>query len=203
MTGRGQGRQMTGRGQTVTAPPQSAWLVLITGLVGWVSSLALTVEDFKQLQNPDYNPSCSFNPILSCGSVMATDQASVLGFPNPIIGIVGFSVVVTLAVLAITGIGLPRWIWGGLWLGTAAGTVFICWLIFQSMYRINALCPYCMAVWAIITPLLAVLTQQLWGSDRGPLGVVAQWRWTLVALFYAVVLVLGFLQFQDYWLSLL
>lgn len=203
MTGRGQSRQMTGRGQTVTTPPRSAWLVLLTGLVGWVSSLALTVEDFKQLQNPNYSPSCSFNPILSCGSVMATDQASVLGFPNSIIGIAGFSVVGTLAVLAIAGVGLPRWVWGGLWLGAAAGTVFICWLIFQSMYRINALCPYCMAVWAIITPLLAVLTQQLWGADRGPLGVVAQWRWTLVALSYAVVLVLGFLQFQDYWLSLL
>ncbi|ONM47563.1 vitamin K epoxide reductase family protein [Nocardia donostiensis] len=184
------------------APARSAWILLLTGLAGWLAAVTLTIEDFKLLQDPGYTPTCSFNPVLSCGSVMATEQASVFGFPNPIIGVVAFSVVVTLAVLAVAGIGLPRWIWGGLWLGTAAGTVFVCWLIFQSLYRINALCPYCLVVWAIITPLLAVLTQQLWGGDRGPLGVIAEWRWTLVALFFAVVLVLMFLRFQDYWLSL-
>ena len=182
--------------------PQAAWILLIGGSAGWFASLALLIEDFKLLQDPAYVPSCSLNPVLSCGSVMATDQAAVLGFPNPIIGLAGFSVVVTLAVLTVAGVALPRWIWGGLWLGTAAGTLFICWLIFQSLYRINALCPYCMVVWAIITPVLAVVTEQLWGNDRGALRVLAEWRWTFVAVFYAVVLVLIFLQFQDYWLSL-
>ncbi len=181
---------------------RSAWVLLVAGLAGWVAALVLTIEDFKLLKEPGYVPSCSLNPVLSCGSVMATDQAAVLGFPNPVIGVVGFSVVVTIAVLSVAGLAFPRWIWTGLWLGTAAGTVFICWLIFQSLYRINALCPYCMVVWAIITPLLAVITQQLWGGDRGALRVVAEWRWTFVALFYAVVLLLVFLRFQDYWLSL-
>ncbi|WP_459548246.1 vitamin K epoxide reductase family protein [Nocardia sp. X0981] len=186
----------------IRTSPRTAWVLLLGGLAGWIASLALLVEDFKLLSEPGYVPSCSLNPVLSCGSVMATDQAQVLGFPNPIMGVIGFSVVVTLAVLSVAGVGLPRWIWTGLWLGTAAGTLFICWLIFQSLYRINALCPYCMVVWAIITPLLAVLTGQLWGNDRGALRVVAEWRWTFVAVFYAVVLVLVFLRFQDYWLSL-
>ncbi|WP_435591462.1 vitamin K epoxide reductase family protein [Nocardia sp. bgisy118] len=186
----------------IAAPPRSAWLLLICGLAGWLASMALTIERFKLFTDPGYRPSCSINPILSCGSVMVTDQAAVFGFPNPLLGIVAFSVVVTLGVLAVAGLGFPKWIWGGLWLGTVAGIGFVCWLIFQSLYRINALCPYCMVVWAIVTPLFAVATDQLWGESRGPLRVLAEWRWTIVALFYAVVLLLVFLRFQDYWLSL-
>ncbi|GAA5101406.1 vitamin K epoxide reductase family protein [Nocardia iowensis] len=186
----------------ITAPPRAAWILLLGGLAGWLASVALTVERFKLFTDPGYTPSCSINPILSCGSVMVTEQAAVFGFPNPLMGIAGFSVLVTLGVLAVVGVGFPRWIWGGLWLGLALGVGFVCWLIFQSLYRINALCPYCMVVWAIITPLLAVVTDQLWGGSRGPLRVLAEWRWTIVALFYAVVLLLIFLRFQDYWLSL-
>lgn len=184
------------------APPRAAWILLIGGLAGWLASVTLTVERFKLFTDPGYTPSCSINPILSCGSVMTTDQAAVFGFPNPLIGIVGFSVLVTLAVLSVAGVGLPRWIWGGLWLGLLLGVGFVCWLIFQSLYRIEALCPYCMVVWAVITPLLAVVTDQLWGGARGPLRILAEWRWTFVAVFYAVVLLLVFLKFQDYWLSL-
>lgn len=184
------------------APARNAWILLVGGLAGWIAALVLTVERFKQLTDPNYIPSCNVSATLSCGDVMLSDQAAAFGFPNPIIGIVGFSVVVTLAVLSIAGVGLPRWIWGGLWIGTALGVGFICWLIFQSLYRIGSLCPYCMVVWAIITPLLAVITDELWGDSPGVLGVIVEWRWTVVAVFYAVVLLLIFLKFQDYWLSL-
>ncbi|MFG1797654.1 vitamin K epoxide reductase family protein [Nocardia sp. NPDC049149] len=186
----------------ITASARAAWVLLIGGLAGWLAAVALTIERFALFTDPKHVPSCSINPILSCGSVMEAEQAAVFGFPNPLIGIVGFSVVVTLAVLSVAGVGFPRWIWVGLWLGTVAGVGFIGWLIFQSIYRINALCPYCMVVWAIITPLLAVVSNQLWGNSKGPLGVLVAWRWAFVALFAAVVLLLIFLRFQNYWLSL-
>ncbi|MFX0577890.1 vitamin K epoxide reductase family protein [Nocardia nepalensis] len=180
----------------------SAWLLLIGGLLGWLASVTLTIERFKLFTEPGYRPSCSINPILSCGSVMVTEQAAVFGFPNPILGVVGFSVVVTLGVSVVAGVGLPRWIWRGLWLGTAVGVGFVCWFVFQTLYRINALCPYCMVVW-VATPLLLILvSDRLWSRAGGPLGVLVQWRCTMLALFYAVVLLLVFLRFQDYWLSL-
>jgi uncharacterized membrane protein len=187
---------------TVAAPTRSAWILLIGSLLGWIAAVTLTVERFKLFMDPGYKPSCSINPILSCGSVMATHQAAVFGFPNPLIGVVGFSVAVTLAVLAVAGQGFPAWIWGGLWLGLALGVGFVCWLIFQSLYRIGALCPYCMVVWVVTPAMFAVVTDQLWGDARGPLRIVAEWRWTVVAVFYAVVLLLVFLRFQDYWTSL-
>jgi uncharacterized membrane protein len=185
----------------IAAPARSAWVLLIGGLLGWLAAVTLTVERFTLFTDPGYRPSCSINPILSCGSVMATHQAAVFGFPNPLIGVVGFSVVVTLGVLAVAGLGLPHWIWAGLWLGAALGAGFICWLIFQSLYRIGALCPYCMVVWAVTPALLATVTDQLWGGSRGRLRIIAEWRWTVVVVFYAVVLLLVFLRFQSYWTS--
>ncbi|MBO0854205.1 MAG: vitamin K epoxide reductase family protein [Nocardia sp.] len=186
----------------ISPRPHSSWLLLVGSLAGWVAAIALIVEDFRLLKDPSYRPSCSINPILSCGSVMATHQASEFGFPNPVIGVVGFSLAVTIAVLAVAGVTMPRWFWGGLWLGLVVGMGFIFWLIFQSLYRINALCPYCMVVWTFTPLMLAAVTNQLWGGARGALGILAQWRWIVVTVYYAIVLLLVFLRFQDYWLSL-
>ncbi|MBU3060749.1 vitamin K epoxide reductase family protein [Nocardia sp. NEAU-G5] len=186
----------------IAAPARSAWTLLVGSLAGWISAVILTVEDFKLLMNPAYKPSCNLNPIIACGSVMATHQARIFGFPNPIMGVVGFSVAVTIAVLAVAGIALPKWFWGGLWLGLVLGIVFICWLIFQTLYRIGALCPYCMVVWVFTPILLAVVTDQIWGNARGFVRILVEWRWTLVVVFYAIVLVMVFLRFQTYWMSL-
>ncbi|GIF69284.1 hypothetical protein Ais01nite_73190 [Asanoa ishikariensis] len=60
------------------------------------------------LADPSYRPSCSINPILSCGSVMTTAQAEAFGFPNPVIGMVAFPVVVALGLAVLTGIRLNR-----------------------------------------------------------------------------------------------
>ncbi|HEY2089307.1 MAG TPA: vitamin K epoxide reductase family protein, partial [Mycobacterium sp.] len=68
-------------------PRASAWWILIAGVIGLIASATLTVEKIELLLNPAYVPSCNLNPIVSCGSVMTTPQASALGFPNSLIGI--------------------------------------------------------------------------------------------------------------------
>ncbi|OBB17623.1 hypothetical protein A5662_05795 [Mycobacteriaceae bacterium 1482268.1] len=183
----------------------SAVYVLIAGLLGLAAALTLTVEKIEILINPDYVPSCSINPVLSCGSVMVTPQASAFGFPNPLIGIVSFTVVVVTGVLALTKVSLPRWYWGGLAVGTLLGVGFIHWLIFQSLYRIGALCPYCMVVWAVTIPLLVVaaaiaLQPQL---ESGVARFVYQWRWSLVTLWFTALILMILVRFWNYWSTLL
>ena len=145
----------------------SAIWVLIAGVVGLVAALTLTVEKIELLIDPAYVPSCSINPVLSCGSVMVTPQASAFGFPNSLIGIVAFTVVVVTGVLAVAKVALPRWYWVGLAIGTLLGTVFVHWLIVQSLYHIGALCPYCMVVWSVTIPLLCVVTSIALQPTRG------------------------------------
>ncbi|MGE2814199.1 vitamin K epoxide reductase family protein [Mycobacterium heidelbergense] len=189
-------------------PALSAWWVLIAGAIGLFASLTLTVEKVKILLNPSYVPSCNFNPIVSCGSVMVTPQASLLGFPNPLLGIVGFTVVVVTGVLAVAKIPLPQWYWVGLAMGTLVGAAFVHWLIFQSLYRIGALCPYCMVVWVVTISLLVVelsvvLRPVLASTNRALVRVLFDWRWSIAALWFTAVFLLILVRFWDYWSTLL
>jgi uncharacterized membrane protein len=189
----------------LSASRASAVWILIAGVVGLAAALVLTVEKIEILINPDYVPSCSINPVLSCGSVMVTPQASAFGFPNPLIGIVAFTVVVVTGVLALGKVALPRWYWVGLATGTLLGVVFIHWLIFQSLYRIGALCPYCMAVWAVTIPLLVVVasiaSRPL--QTNAAARVLYTWRWSLVALWFTALILLILVRFWNYWSTLI
>lgn len=184
--------------------PSAVW-ILVAGVVGLAAALALTVEKIEILINPDYVPSCSINPVLSCGSVMITPQASVFGFPNPLIGIVAFSVVVVTGVLAVANVRLPRWYWAGLAACTLLGVVFIHWLIFQSLYRIGALCPYCMGVWAVTIPLFVVVASIALRplESNAVARVLYTWRWSLVALWFTALVLLILVRFWDYWSTLI
>jgi uncharacterized membrane protein len=183
----------------------SAVWILIAGIVGLGAALTLTVEKIEILINPAYVPSCSINPVLSCGSVMITPQASAFGFPNPLIGIVAFTVVVVTGVLALANVRVPRWYWAALAGCTLLGVVFIHWLIFQSLYRIGALCPYCMAVWAVTIPLFVVVASVALQPLQS--NVVARvlytWRWSLVALWFTALILMILVRFWDYWSTLL
>jgi uncharacterized membrane protein len=196
---------------TVSAAPvslPSAWWVLIAGVIGLVASATLTVEKIEILLNPSYVPSCNINPIVSCGSVMTTPQASVLGFPNSLIGIAAFTVVTVTGVLAVTKVPLPQWYWVALAIGTLAGAVFVHWLIFQSLYRIGALCPYCMVVWVATISLLVVVASIAFrpaGESDGSAVVreLYHWRWSIATLWFTAVILLILTRFWDYWSTLI
>ena len=186
----------------------SAWWILIAGVAGLVASVTLTIEKIELLLNPSYVPSCNLNPVVSCGSVMTTPQASAFGFPNSLIGIAAFAVVTVTGVLAVTKVPLPRWYWVGITLGTLAATGFVHWLIFQSLYRIGALCPYCMVVWvATISLLVVVAAIAREPTDDGRGGVVVRelhrWRWSIATIWFTAVFLLIVVRFWDYWSTLI
>jgi len=134
------------------------WLLSIGGAVGLAAAAALLVEKIQVLQDPDHVPSCSINPVLSCGTVMDTPQAAAFGVPNPLIGIVRFAVVTTIGAALFAGARFRSWFWLGLQAGVLFGVAFAYHLIFQSLYRIHALCPYCMVVWAVTIPIAWYVT---------------------------------------------
>jgi uncharacterized membrane protein len=192
--------------QAIPVALPSAWWVLIAGVTGLIASLTLTAEKINILLDPSYVPTCNLNPILSCGSVMTTPQASLLGFPNPLIGIAAFTVVVVTGILAVTKVGLPRWYWIGMAAATLAGAVFVHWLIFQSLYRIGALCPYCMAVWAVTIPLLVVVASTAFRPAIRGSKVARElydWRWSITAFWFTAVFLLILTRFWYYWSTLI
>ncbi|OFB37449.1 hypothetical protein BA059_19015 [Mycolicibacterium sp. (ex Dasyatis americana)] len=183
----------------------SAIWVLIAGVLGLAAALALTVEKIELLIDPAYVPTCSINPVISCGSVMTTPQASVFGFPNSLIGVVAFTLTLVTGVLAVAGVRLPRWYWAGIAAGTLLGAVLVHWLIFQSLYRIGALCPYCMVVWSVTIPLLVVTSSIALRPlhTNAVARAVYQWRWSLVAFWFTSLVLLILVRFWEYWSTLL
>src|SRR5699024_6584414 len=136
------------------------WLLIFGGAIGLIASFALSYEDFQlALKGEDFVASCDFGAVLTCTDVMQSDQASVFGFANPLIGLMAFPVLITvgaasLAVPAASRVRWAEWFWAGLQIRVPLGNVCVTWLQYQTIYRIEALCPWCMEVWAVVIPLL-------------------------------------------------
>lgn len=169
-------------------------LMAIAGAIGLAAAVQLTIDKFTLLQNKidgvETALSCDFSAFVSCGGVMDSAQAEAFGFPNSIIGIVGFSVVTVLGVLFWTGAPVVRWVWTGLQLGTLFGIGFVTWLQYQSIYRLELLCPYCMVVWAVMIPLFVYVTAcSLRGvAPQSPFTrFVSNWSILIVALWYIAI----------------
>ena len=176
-----------------------ARLLLGGGLVGLLASFVLTLEKFALLRDAEHVPSCSINPVLNCGSIMRSEQAELFGFPNSLLGVVGFSVVAATGAALLAGARLARPYWLGLLAGTTAGALFVHWLVFQSLYRIGALCPYCMVVWAVTNPLawyVALRTLPVPDVLRRNHAVV-------LTVWFVAVAALAAYRFWDQWMVLL
>ena len=182
------------------------WILTVGGALGLIASFELIVDKLALLADPDAVLSCDINPVVSCGSVILTEQGSAFGFANPILGLVGFAVVVTLGVLAIAKVELPRWVWIGLNIGALFGVAFMIWLMLQSLYVIGALCPWCMLIWAVTILIFWNVTVDNLVSGRINLGsgvaeIAGALRWFLVAGTYLIIAGLIFVRWMDFWLG--
>jgi uncharacterized membrane protein len=150
------------------------FILLIGGIAGTVASGVLIAEKITLLKNPGGPLLCDLNPIVACGPVINTPQASAFGFPNPLIGLVGFSVVTTVGFALLAGATFKRWFWLGLQAGTLFGIGFVTWLQYQSIFNIGALCPYCMVVWSVTIPTFWYTT--VYNLREGHIRVPAKLR---------------------------
>lgn len=187
----------------------AAVVLAVCGGVGALAAFVLTVEKIRLITDPEHLPTCSINPVLSCGSIMKTEQAELFGFPNPLIGLATFPVVATVGVVLLAGAQLPRWVWWSLNAGTALGVVFVHWLFFQSLYRIGALCPYCMVVWVVTITAFWYVTLANLARARLParigrvVDVLARWHSVALLGWFLVLTALIGEAFWAYWQTLL
>jgi uncharacterized membrane protein len=133
------------------------WTMLVAAIAGLIAAFTLTVEKFHLLENPDAVLSCSFNVVLNCASVMKTWQASVFGFPNSLIGLMGYAVVITVAVSVLSGVRFSRKYLIAAQICYGLGLLFAYWLFFQSVFVIQVLCPWCLVVTFVTTIIFETL----------------------------------------------
>ncbi len=139
----------------------NAWLysvLLIASALALLGSFVLSVEAIELAVNPYANLGCNINQAISCGTVGSSWQAKLLGFPNAYIGMVVEPIFVTVAVAALWGTRFPKAFMFGLQVLITGALIFAYWLLFQSLFVIGALCPWCLLVMFATTIAFTTLT---------------------------------------------
>ncbi len=191
-------------GERGAAPKGLAWLLVLTGAAGVLASWVITLDKFLLLEDPDFKPACSLNPVVSCGSVMQSDQAQAFGFPNPMLGLVSYAVVVCVGAGLLSGARYRGWFWLGLNVGTAFGVAFCTWLMVQSLYEINALCLWCSLAWVATLLMFWAVTAhnvrtRVLPAPRPVRVFFDEFGWAPPALHIGVIGMLVLTRWWDFW----
>jgi uncharacterized membrane protein len=182
------------------------WLAVLAA-IGISASVILSIEKIEILTEPTHIASCSLSPVVACSPIITSPQASAFGFPNSFIGIFGFTAVLTAAMTIAAGASkLNRTWWRTLLGGMTFGGIFCTWLFYQGVFEIGKLCLYCMLVWLVTFALLwltaAYCVENKHLSLGNKINKLLRHKYELIATTYAIIFMLLFYRWSDYWLGL-
>lgn len=120
--------------------------MLLFATLSLVASFVLSYDAILLAKDPDTVLACSINAIFDCAKVGLTPQANVFRFPNAFLGLISEPVVMTIAVASLFRTRFPKWFMFTANVVYLLGVIFAYWLLFQSTFVINALCPWCVLV---------------------------------------------------------
>ena len=132
--------------------------MLVSALLSLTASFVLSVDAIILAADPRAALACNINAVISCGTVGASWQASLFGFPNAFLGLIAEPVVITIAVASLGGVRFPRWFMLSAQVVYTLGLVFAYWLFFQAYFVIGALCPWCLLITLSTTLVFTSLT---------------------------------------------
>lgn len=139
---------------------RGTWLaMLFWSAASLTASFVLAAEAIALAGDPDAAFSCDINAVVSCGTVGSSWQASVFGFPNAFLGLLSEPVVLTIAIAALAHVRFPRWFMLAAQVGYTAGLGLAYWLLYQSIFEIGALCPWCLLVTVATTFVFFEMTK--------------------------------------------
>ncbi|WP_415091232.1 vitamin K epoxide reductase family protein [Micropruina sp.] len=153
--------QRSGMGRLRLLRQSNGWIfgtMLFSALLSLTASFVLSVDAVVLAADPQAALACNINAVLSCGTVGASWQASLFGFPNAFLGLVAEPVVITVAVASLGGVRFPRWFMFAAQIVYTLGLIFAYWLFFQAFFVIGALCPWCLLVTLSTTLVFTSLT---------------------------------------------
>lgn len=187
------------------------YILIACSIIGLLASLILTYDKIHVLRNPNYDPACNINPILSCGSVMKTEQASLLGMPNTIFGIMAFTALLTFGAMLAAGASVKKWIWLSAQAAATLGVAFMHYLFFQGVFRINAICPWCFATWMATIPIFVYITltnlRLGYLGDSNRMKRLSAWsnnnHANILITWYVIIFAILLQQFWYYWKTLI
>ena len=146
------------RPEPATRPTGLAIFFIIAGAIGFAAACALTLDKIALLQDPNAQLSCNFSVLFGCGTNLNSPQGNILGFPNALLGIAAWGVLITIGAAILAGARFASWFWIGLNIGVTGAIALVIWLISQSIFVLDVLCPWCMVTWSVTIPLFLAVT---------------------------------------------
>jgi uncharacterized membrane protein len=137
---------------------------MIGGAIGLFASFVLSHDTLEISKNSHYIPSCNLNPVLSCGNVINTAGDTIFGLPYPYYGIAVFAILIVVGASMLAGAKFKKWYWLTFQAGITLGAIGAYYLLLKSIFKIHALCPYCLSVDVVITTLFWYTT--LYNIDK-------------------------------------
>jgi len=134
-------------------------IMAVGAVVGLLASFTLSVEAVEIAKNADVVLPCDINAALSCGAVGKHPTASIFGFPNAFVGVISFSIMLTVAVAGLMNTRFPKLFMYLAWAGSLAGFVFAVWMFLVSVFVIGVLCPWCLTTDVATLALMWALTR--------------------------------------------
>ncbi|MFI0734006.1 vitamin K epoxide reductase family protein [Streptomyces sp. NPDC021225] len=185
-----------------------ALLLVIAGALGLLAAWVITIDKNKILEakavGKSFTPGCSLNPIVSCGNIMESEQAHAFGFPNPMLGLVAYGIVICVGMSLLAGARFPRWYWLTFNAGTVFGVGFCTWLQYQSLYVIGSLCLWCCLAWVATIVMFCYVTGKniKHGFLPAPDGLrrgLLEFHWVVPVVWVGVIGMLILTRWWDFW----
>jgi uncharacterized membrane protein len=185
----------------------ATWLV-IASLAGLLAAFSLTVDKFRLLEHPNAQLGCNVSVLVGCSTNLRSWQGSLFGFPNPLLGLGCWSAALVVAVGLLTGARFSRAFWLVFNVGVLGGFALVLWLITQSLFALDVLCPWCMVTWSVMIPTFWAVTLHNLKTGvlpvptraRAAFAVLYGWVPTITLISFAVVAAVA--QWQLNWLGM-
>lgn len=184
------------------------YILIVGSVVGLIASFMLTLDTISLIADPAAQIPCNLNPFVSCSNAALAWQGNVFGFPNSLLGIIAFSMLLAVGVGLVLGAKARKNFWLLMNVGLLAAVVFVHWFIFESLYRLGTLCIYCMTVWIVTWPLFIYTT--VWnmreehfefkGASEKFLKFIGKNHLSFLMGWYLLIIFLILLRFREFFI---
>lgn len=192
--------------RTIGGSRALALLLVITGAAGLLAAWVITIDKLKLMEDPNFVPGCSLNPVVACGNIMKSEQASAFGFPNPMLGMATYPVIIGIGLALLAGARFRNWYWLGMNAGTLFGVGFCTWLQYQSLYNINSLCLWCCLAWVATILMFCYVTthnirHRIIPAPSWLRNGLTEFHWVPPILWIGIIGMLILTRWWDFWTS--
>lgn len=95
---------------------------------------------WQQMAQPDFRP-CTINQNINCDAIISGEVAKTFGIPTPLIGLIGYIVILIAAFLKTKKLLLSM---------ASFGLIFCLWIAYKELFELKVICPICIACQTIM-----------------------------------------------------